>query len=160
MGTCAVASCGKKSRAKGLCMAHYMRLRIYGHADEPRRRAVDGSGSAHIAGYRVVPTLAGPRLEHIAVAEKALGRPLPRGAKVHHVNHDRADNRPENLVICPNEKYHRLLHTRERALIACGNADWRKCAKCGRYDSQQNLRTIPSAPCAFYHPGRCRSYLT
>lgn len=62
-------------------MAHYMRLRIYGHADEPRRRAVDGSGSAHIAGYRVVPTLAGPRLEHIAVAEKALGRPLPRGQK-------------------------------------------------------------------------------
>lgn len=39
---------------------------------------------------------------HILVAEKALGRTLPKGAEVHHVNEDRADNRNTNLVICEN----------------------------------------------------------
>ncbi len=54
--------------------------------------------------------------EHVLVAEKALGRYLPDGVEIHHVNEIKHDNRGCNLVICENLDYHRLLHRRMRAL--------------------------------------------
>jgi ribosomal protein L37E len=38
-------------------------------------------------------------LEHILVAEQMLGRSLTSEEEVHHINHDRSDNRQENLKI-------------------------------------------------------------
>lgn len=52
--------------------------------------------------------------EHVLVAEKALGRYLPDGVEVHHVNEIKHDNRGSNLVICEDQAYHRLLHKRMR----------------------------------------------
>ncbi len=71
--------------------------------------------------------------EHILVAEQALGRSLPPGVEVHHVNNDPQDCRNDNLVIRQDHKYHYLLHMRTRALRACGHADWRKCQFCKQY---------------------------
>lgn len=76
---------------------------------------------------------------HQVVAEKALGKPLPPDAQVHHVDFDGHNNRPENLVICPSDAYHKLLHLRTKALEACGHADWIRCVRCGKYDEPRNL---------------------
>lgn len=61
--------------------------------------------------------------EHVLIAERALGKRLPKGAQVHHFNEDRSDNRPQNLVICEGRTYHALLHTRARILRAGGDPD-------------------------------------
>lgn len=78
--------------------------------------------------------------EHVAIAERLLGYPLPPKAEVHHFNEDRTDNRSCNLVICPSHAYHCLLHQRTRAYDACGHADWRKCWICQEWDAPENIK--------------------
>ncbi|MFA4834804.1 MAG: hypothetical protein WC749_01860 [Dehalococcoidia bacterium] len=80
--------------------------------------------------------------EHVLKAEKALGKPLPKGAVVHHANGSR-DNGP--LVICQDTAYHSLLHQRERALKACGHSSWRKCNICKKWDAPEKL-SLPKKP--------------
>jgi hypothetical protein len=77
--------------------------------------------------------------EHILVAEKSLGKYLPSGAEIHHINEIKDDNRPENLIICQNRSYHWLIHQRQRAFKASGDPNKRKCSICKKYDSQGNL---------------------
>jgi HNH endonuclease len=55
-------------------------------------------------------------MEHTLVAERALGHYLPTGAVVHHVDGNKWNNTPTNLVICQDQAYHVLLHKRQRAL--------------------------------------------
>lgn len=77
--------------------------------------------------------------EHIAVVERAMGKPLVPPAQVHHVNRDRTDNRPPNLVACQDDAYHRILHMRQAAFDATGHADWRRCAYCGIHDDPHQM---------------------
>lgn len=78
-------------------------------------------------------------LKHIVIATKALGKPLPPNAQVHHINGNPLDNALNNLVICPDQHYHKLLHTRTNALNTCGNPNYEKCNYCKKYDNPNSL---------------------
>lgn len=78
-------------------------------------------------------------MEHILVAEGALGRDLAEDAVVHHVNGIRSENAGHNLVLCQDRAYHNLIHYRARAREACGHAGWLKCWICGKYDAPENM---------------------
>ena len=80
-------------------------------------------------------------LESVLVASWALGKPLPQGAIVHHVDGNRLNNSPTNLVICQDRAYHNYLHARMRAFKACGHANWQKCWVCKKWDDPKNLIT-------------------
>lgn len=90
------------------------------------------------------------KLEHVLVAERALGKPLPPGAQVHHWDRDRSNNAPANLVICPDQAYHRLLHRRMAAMEACSNPNWMLCRFCKRHDDPENLYVSPNGVHAYH----------
>lgn len=72
-------------------------------------------------------------LEHVVIAERVLGRKLPDGAQVHHVDENKRNNAHTNLVICQDQAYHYLLHARARVVRAGGNPNTEQiCCKCRR----------------------------
>lgn len=50
------------------------------------------------------------RHEHRIVAEQMLGRPLQPGEVVHHIDADKWNNRPENLMVFPSQAAHAKWH--------------------------------------------------
>lgn len=91
---------------------------------------------------------------HIIVAENALGKPLPKGVQVHHVDGNPSNNDARNLIICPTDAYHKMIHQRTRAFDACGHADWRKCHFCEQYDDPSKLYLHPNGTTAFHRDCR------
>lgn len=89
---------------------------------------IDSKGYiALMVGYRRVR-------EHVLVAECALGKSLPAGTEVHHVNGIRIDNANTNLVVCENRSYHCLLHIRAAAKKAIGDVRGRQCDLCKQWE--------------------------
>ena len=78
--------------------------------------------------------------EHVLVAEKALGKYLPKGCEVHHIDENKLNVSSNNLVICQDNAYHKLLHQRQRAFNACGNANFRKCFHCELYSDPKTMK--------------------
>lgn len=79
---------------------------------EPRRRVIASNGYAlarvgrahHLADVR------GYAYEHRLVAESKLGRRLRAGEIVHHLDHDKLNNSPENLEVVDGIAAHRFEH--------------------------------------------------
>jgi hypothetical protein len=132
---CIISGCSRVHYARDWCTLHYGRWQRYGSTDKPKEREPVG-WYTNTAGYRIGTLTKSNymQLEHIRIAEVTFGGPLPKGAEVHHVDENPSNNDHHNLVICQDKAYHRLLHSRRRALLACGNPNWRPCVFCGNHD--------------------------
>jgi hypothetical protein len=101
-------------------------------ARPPKRYARVGTGSACQWIHRVR-------------AEKALGKPLPTSAHVHHADGSKNPNAP--LVICPDNAYHAGLHRRMRVQAAGGNPWTDKiCAACKTVKPKTEFYSDISSP--------------
>lgn len=135
---CSIKDCERSAIGRqSLCRKHYQRK--YRHGDPLYAKIGErGEGFLH-CGYKAFRVNGKIRFEHVQIAEKALGRPLPEGAHIHHMDENPLNNDPHNLVICPDAAYHKLLHLRARAWRAIGDPTGRKCVYCGKYDHLGNV---------------------
>jgi len=139
MKLCKLKGCGLKHEARGYCQQHYKRFMLHG---DPLHvaRAPNGNGWLSAKGHKYHTVNGHKVLEHRAVAERALGRQLPPGAVVHHIDENRLNNAPANLVICRSAGYHRQIHARMDAIKECGHANWPRCPFCHKHDDPANMR--------------------
>ena len=102
---CACDGCKRVAIAKGFCNAHWERVKAHGDPmpHKPLRVYAKGGGRplAYANGY--MQRWDGEKqklvLDHRAVMEQFLGRPLRKGETVHHKNGNRSDNRLSNLEL-------------------------------------------------------------
>ena len=76
---------------------------------------------------------------HRLLAERALGKPLPKRAEVHHADGSKTSITGP-FVICENRQYHKLLHVRMRIKAAGGNPNTDKvCGHCKAVKSRSEF---------------------
>jgi hypothetical protein len=140
VGRCQIEGCERVEQLRrGMCNLHRMRARAHGDPTKLTNRA-RGEGTRHIDGYWMFERDGRAVLRHVLIAETAIGKRLPKGAEVHHVDRNRANDANTNLVICPSAAYHQLLHRRTEAYEACGHADWIRCSLCKQYDQPSKIK--------------------
>ena len=112
--SCRIKGCDQKVHGLDLCNLHYKRMMNYGDPLKTIRRE-NGEGTLN-QGYWRFKVNGVLKSRHILIAEKVLGKPLPKGVEVHHFDGDRSNDYGGSLIICQDRKYHKLLEKRYREL--------------------------------------------
>ena len=133
---CAVDGCASRHVARGYCQNHY---RVFKRHGTPTPTKPELQVHTATGGYKFITIDGKTKYLHVIAIETFMGRALVTGEEVHHKNGDPSDNAIDNLVLCKNHEEHMLIHQRQRAMEACGNADYRLCRICGKYDSTENM---------------------
>jgi len=89
--------------------------------------------------------------EHRLVAEWKIGRRLLPKEQIHHINHDKLDNRPENIEVTPSRFHHAVLHRKRDSKL--------------RLPEQQNTKFFCACGCGksfkrFDSMGRPRKFIS
>lgn len=121
---------------------------VVGHAIRgPRNPSYKGNKRFSKEGYVMVLSPYHPNknshgqvAEHTLVCEKELGRYLLPNEVVHHIDKNKSNNTPSNLIVFKNNTEHLLFHQKQRAYDASGHYDWMMCRYCKKYDDPNNLK--------------------
>lgn len=150
MRKCQLKSCTNAAttnpREKGLycssrCALAAVRTRAH------QRRAAKAAALVNIARYRGTGTKTYVkemgRHQHRVVMERKLGRRLRKGEVVHHVDHNKKNNHPDNLQVMTNSE-HSLLHYNPKNIRAANLANTKYGPKCRRrWCRSKNKRGVP-----------------
>ena len=102
---CSIDGCDKPRSSHGMCGMHAQRFRRYGdpYYITPEQQRRSNNRAAQLARFDAVKETTyrkrHGRHEHRVVAEQMIGRPLERGEIVHHIDGDKHNNDPSNLMV-------------------------------------------------------------
>jgi hypothetical protein len=132
---CTAPNCDNRAHSGGLCHKHYFRLIKHGRLDDPvpkvpksRRRTVKVAGRH--------------RKRAQIIAEAKIGRPMAPNEVAHHIDHNPANDAPENIQVLTKAEHQRL-HNFQRY----GNTEAHKrCPRCNEVKPRSEFREREYCP--------------
>ncbi|QBX32539.1 hypothetical protein [Pseudomonas phage PA1C] len=115
-----------------------------------KEKIINGYRALYLPEHRQAianPKMFGWVYEHRVVGEDTLGRPLYDDEEVHHLDENKLNNHPENLLILPQSQHMKLHGWMKRLGIDPRNYPTKLCAGCGIVISHR-LITFCSPECS------------